>query len=82
MVGCIKYLGEGKWTFDEFENAFKLKKRSSCSPPAPPCGLYLTKISYWLFPGHAGDLAANFSTDASETVGMYAAAPDITLTFE
>jgi len=46
MVGCIKYLGEGKWTFDEFKNAFKSKKRSNCAPPAPSCGLYLTKISY------------------------------------
>jgi len=46
MVGCIKYLGEGKWTFDEFKNAFKSKKRSNCALPASPCGLYLAKISY------------------------------------
>ena len=46
MVGCIKYLGEGKWKLDDFKNAFKLKKRSNCARPAPSCGLYLTKISY------------------------------------
>ena len=46
MVGCIKYLGENKWTFDEFNKIFKSKKRSNCALPAPPCGLYLTKISY------------------------------------
>ena len=46
MIGCIKYLGEGKWKLDDFKNAFKSKKRSNCAPPAPSCGLYLTKISY------------------------------------
>ena len=46
MVGCIKYLGEGKWCIDKFKNAFKLKKRSKCAPPAPACGLYLKNITY------------------------------------
>ena len=46
MVGCIKFLGESKWKIDDFKNSFKSKKRSNCAPPAPPCGLYLTKISY------------------------------------
>ena len=46
MVGCIKYLGEGKWSIDKFKNTFKSKKRSACAPPAPACGLYLKKISY------------------------------------
>ena len=46
MVGCIKYLGEGKWKLDEFNNALKSKKRSNCAPPAPSYGLYLTKINY------------------------------------
>ena len=46
MVGCIKYLGEGKWKLGDFKNAFKSKRRSKCAQPAPSCGLYLTKISY------------------------------------
>ena len=46
MVGCIKYLGEGKWNIDTFKQSFKLKKRTKCAPPAPACGLYLRKISY------------------------------------
>ena len=46
MVGCIKYLGEGKWELDEFKKAFESKNRLSCAPPAPSCGLYLTKINY------------------------------------
>ena len=46
MVGCIKYLGEGKWDFDDFKNSFISKSRYRCAPPAPACGLYLTKIEY------------------------------------
>ena len=46
MVGCIKYLGEGKWNLDDFEKIFKSKKRFKCAPPAPACGLYLQNIGY------------------------------------
>ena len=46
MVGCIKYLGEGKWSIDKFQKALKSKKRSACAPPAPACGLYLKNIIY------------------------------------
>ena len=46
MVGCIKYLGEGKWNMDNFKKTFKSKNRLKCAPPAPACGLYLKKISY------------------------------------
>ena len=46
MVGCIKYLGEGKWNINEFKKSFKSKNRLKCAPPAPSCGLYLTKIDY------------------------------------
>ena len=46
MVGCLKYLGEGKWNLNDFKNSFKSVNRSKCAPPAPACGLYLTKIDY------------------------------------
>ena len=46
MVGCIRYLGEGKWNLDDFEKVFKSKKRIKCAPPAPACGLYLINIRY------------------------------------
>ena len=46
MVGCLKYLSEGRWTLKEFESVLKKKKRSLCAPPAPACGLYLSKILY------------------------------------
>ena len=46
MVGCLKYLGEKKWSLKKFENIIKSKKRVLCAPPAPPEGLYLAKIIY------------------------------------
>ena len=46
MVGCLKYLGERKWSLKKFENVMKSKKRTLCAPPAPPEGLYLTKVIY------------------------------------
>ena len=46
MVGCIKYLGAGKWNVDDFKKSFKSKSRLKCAPPAPACGLYLTNIKY------------------------------------
>jgi len=46
MVGCLKYLGEKKWTLQKFEYVFNSKKRILCAPPAPPNGLYLTRVIY------------------------------------
>ena len=36
MVGCLKYLGEKKWSIKKFKEALMSKKRSKCAPPAPP----------------------------------------------
>ena len=46
MVGCIKYLGEGKWNIDNFKKVFKSKNRLKCASPAPACGLFLRKVLY------------------------------------
>ena len=46
MVGSLKYLSSGKWNINDFKKAFYSKKRSSCAPPAPACGLYLQNIRY------------------------------------
>jgi len=46
MVGCLKYLGESKWSLKRFENVMKSKKRILCAPPAPPEGLFLSRIIY------------------------------------
>ena len=46
MVGCLKYLGEKKWSIKKFDNVMKSKKRILCAPPAPPEGLYLARVIY------------------------------------
>ena len=46
MVGCLKYLGEKKWSLKKFDSVMKSKKRALCAPPAPPEGLYLTRVIY------------------------------------
>ena len=46
MVGCLKYVGEKKWSLKKFESVMKSKKRVLCAPPAPPEGLFLVRIIY------------------------------------
>ena len=46
MVGCLKYLGEEKWTIKKFREVMISKKREKCAPPAPACGLYLREVKY------------------------------------
>jgi tRNA pseudouridine38-40 synthase len=46
MVGCLMYVGEKKWTLKKFVTVMNSKKRILCAPPAPPQGLYLTRVIY------------------------------------
>ena len=46
MVGCLKYLGEKKWSLKKFESVMRSKNRILCAPPAPPEGLYLARVIY------------------------------------
>ena len=46
MVGCLKYVGEKKWSLKKFDNVIKSKRRTLCAPPAPPEGLYLKRVIY------------------------------------
>ncbi len=46
MVGCLKYVGEKKWTLKKFNFIMNSKKRILCAPPAPPEGLYLVRVIY------------------------------------
>jgi len=46
MVGCLKYIGEKKWSLKKFESVIKSKKRILCAPPAPAEGLFLARIIY------------------------------------
>ena len=46
MVGCLKYVGEKKWTLKRFTKVMDSKKRILCAPPAPAEGLYLVRVIY------------------------------------
>ena len=46
MVGCLKYVGEGRWSIKKFDKIIKSKKRINCATPAPAEGLYLIKVIY------------------------------------
>ena len=46
IIGCLKYVGEKKWTIKDLERVLKSKNRNNCAPPAPAQGLYLSKIIY------------------------------------
>ena len=46
MVGCLKYVGEKKWSLKKFTFVMNKKKRALCAPPAPPEGLYLVRVIY------------------------------------
>ena len=46
MVGCLKFIGEKKWSIKKFVNVIKSKNRKLCAPPAPADGLYLVKVKY------------------------------------
>ena len=46
MVGCLKYVGEKKWSLKRFIYVMKSKKRILCAPPAPSEGLYLVRVVY------------------------------------
>lgn len=46
MVGCLKLVGEGKWSPADFRAALDAADRSRCAAMAPSCGLYLTGVDY------------------------------------
>tara|TARA_B100001057_G_scaffold452055_1_gene495659 strand:- start:67 stop:813 length:747 start_codon:yes stop_codon:yes gene_type:complete len=46
MVGCIKYIGEKKWSPNKIKKIIKSQNRGECAPPAPAQGLYLKKVFY------------------------------------
>ena len=46
MVGCLKFIGEKKWSIKKFVSVIKSKNRKLCAPPAPAEGLYLVKVKY------------------------------------
>jgi tRNA pseudouridine38-40 synthase len=46
MVGCLKLVGEGKWSRRDLAHALEARDRRACGPVAPAAGLYLVKVDY------------------------------------
>ena len=46
IIGCLKYVGEKKWTIKNLQQVIRSKNRNNCAPPAPAKGLYLSRIIY------------------------------------
>ena len=46
IVGTLRFVGEGKWTVSDVQEALEARDRSAAGPTAPPDGLYLTHVRY------------------------------------
>jgi len=46
MVGSLTLVGSGRWTVQDFAEAFAAKDRTKGGPTAPPEGLYFWEVSY------------------------------------
>ncbi len=46
MVGCLYYVGAGKWTKQDLENALLAADRNALGFNAPPDGLYFMQVEY------------------------------------
>lgn len=53
MVGCLKAVGDGKWSAPDLARARDARNRAACAAVAPPDGLYLMQVDY---PDDAGEL--------------------------
>ena len=46
MVGCLYYVGRGKWSKDDLKQALEAADRTALGYNAPPDGLYFMKVDY------------------------------------
>jgi tRNA pseudouridine38-40 synthase len=46
FAGSLKLVGEGRWTIDDFKQAFEAADRTNGGPTAPPEGLYFVEVVY------------------------------------
>ncbi len=55
MVGTLKLVGEGKWTWRHVQKALAAKDRTACGTVAPPQGLCLVSVGYQRLPDGSPD---------------------------
>ena len=61
IVGCLVYIGKGKYSPDWLSGVLESRDRSRAAPTFPPQGLYLARIDYgleWDMPTRRPDLTA------------------------
>ena len=46
LAGCLKAVGEGRWSGQDLQNALDARDRTACAPVAPAHGLYLVSVRY------------------------------------
>ncbi len=46
FAGALKLVGEGRWSVDDFKQAFEAADRTKGGPTAPPEGLYFVEVVY------------------------------------
>lgn len=46
IAGCLKAVGEGKWSQNDLTEALEARDRTACAPVAPAHGLYLVSVRY------------------------------------
>ena len=45
VTACV-WVGQGRWSLDDFREALAARDRDKCPPPAPPQGLFLWAVRY------------------------------------
>lgn len=46
LAGCLKAVGEGRWSRADLKTALDARDRTACAPVAPAHGLYLVSVGY------------------------------------
>lgn len=46
LAGCLKAVGEGRWSSADLQAALEARDRTACAPVAPAHGLYLVSVRY------------------------------------
>ena len=46
IAGCLRLVGDGRWSADDLSGALAARDRKACGPVAPAEGLYLLMVDY------------------------------------
>ena len=46
IMGCLRRIGDGQWSLDDFQKIIDAKSRKAAGQTAPACGLYFMDVKY------------------------------------